>query len=76
MALGDNLTFTKPNFGPNPVTFFKEAQAELKKVAWPGRKELVQLTIVVILVSAGIGIYLGALDIMFTKLIELYLSKK
>lgn len=76
MAIGNNFTFTKPNFGANPITFLKEARAELLKVNWPCRKDLIQLTLVVIGVSIGAGLYLGGLDFMFTKLLEIFLSKR
>lgn len=77
MAIEDSFSnILKPNFGNNPVTFFKEVVSELKKVIWPTRPELIKLTIVVIGVSIAAGIYLGGLDFIFTKLIELVLAKK
>lgn len=66
----------KPNFGTNPVTFFKEVATELKKVEWPKRNELIKLTAVVIGVSVIAGVYLGGLDFLFTKLMELFLATK
>lgn len=75
MAIGDNFTVTKPDFGKNPLIFFKEAFAELKKVTWPTRSEVIKLTGVVIVVSALVGLYLGGLDFLFTKAIALILSR-
>ena len=46
----------------NPVTFIKEVRTELAKVIWPNRQETIKLTLVVILVSLGIGLYIGGLD--------------
>lgn len=54
--------------GINPVTFIKEARTELTKVIWPTREEAIKLTIVVIAVSVGVGLFIGALDIVFIKL--------
>lgn len=34
-----------------PLQFLKEVRGELRKVAWPNRKELVSYTIVVLVVS-------------------------
>jgi preprotein translocase subunit SecE len=34
-----------------PTQFLREVRSELRKVAWPGRKELVSYTIVVLVVS-------------------------
>lgn len=48
-----------------PVSFFKKAFSELKKVQWPGRKEVIKLTIVVIVISLAIGLYIAGLDYLF-----------
>jgi preprotein translocase subunit SecE len=54
-----------------PVAFIKETQEELKKVVWPTRENLIRLTASVILVSLIAGIFLGGLDFVFTKVIEI-----
>lgn len=54
-----------------PVIFFKEVRDELAKVVWPTRDEIIRLTGVVIIVSLGVGIFLGTVDFILTKLIEL-----
>ncbi|HAV15625.1 MAG TPA: preprotein translocase subunit SecE [Candidatus Pacebacteria bacterium] len=59
----------------NPVTFIKEVRTELAKVIWPNRQETIKLTLVVILVSLGIGLYIGGLDIIFVKLTELLIKR-
>ena len=59
----------------NPVTFIKEVRTELAKVIWPSRQETIKLTLVVILVSLGIGLYIGGLDIIFVKLTELLIKR-
>ena len=42
-----------------PIRFLKEAVAELKKVVWPTKEQLVRLTIVVIVVSVSAGLLIG-----------------
>lgn len=54
-----------------PVIFLKEVRDELKKVVWPTRSEVIRLTTVVILVSLIVGIYLGAIDYILTKILAL-----
>ncbi|MCL4353251.1 preprotein translocase subunit SecE [Patescibacteria group bacterium] len=54
-----------------PGTFLRETKDELKKVTWPSQKEVVRLTIVVIIVSVAVGLFIGGLDFIFTKLIGL-----
>ncbi|OGH21234.1 MAG: preprotein translocase subunit SecE [Candidatus Levybacteria bacterium RIFCSPLOWO2_01_FULL_38_13] len=57
-----------------PVSFLKEVQDELKKVVWPTRDEIIRLTFVVIFVSVVVGIFLGGLDFILTKLTEIILK--
>lgn len=65
----------RPDFSSGPVTFLKEVRSELKKVVWPGRNEVIKLTSVVIIVSMVIGIYIGTLDIIITKVIDILLQR-
>jgi preprotein translocase subunit SecE len=60
-----------PDFKGTPVSFFKEVKLELSKVVWPTKNEVVKLTIVVVTVSLAIGMYVGGLDLIFTKLTDL-----
>ena len=47
----------------NPVAqFVRESRIELRKVVWPTRQEATRLTLVVIGVSAGVGLVLGGFD--------------
>ncbi|MFA6533690.1 MAG: preprotein translocase subunit SecE [Patescibacteria group bacterium] len=52
---------------PNPITtYFLEAKAELKKVAWPTKKETTKHTLLVIGISLGVAAVLGAVDYVFS----------
>jgi len=57
------------------IKFFKEVAGELKKVTWPKKEEVVKLTLIVLLISGIIALYVGVLDIGFTKLLELIITK-
>ncbi len=50
---------------------FGEVASELKRVTWPTREETFRLTVMVIIVSAVIGAFLGLIDIGFSRFIEL-----
>lgn len=52
------------------TSFLKESKIELKKVIWPTRNETIRYTVVVIVISAALAIFLGILDIMFQYLIH------
>ena len=43
-------------------TYLEESWAELRKVSWPDRQTVVNLTLIVIAVSVAIGAYIAILD--------------
>jgi len=55
----------------NTLSFFSEVKSEVAKVTWPSKNEVTKLTMIVVTVSLLVGIYLGGLDFLFTKLLEL-----
>jgi preprotein translocase subunit SecE len=57
----------------NPAKFFSEVKAELLKVTWPTKDEVIRLTTVVVILSLIVGAFVGGLDFIFTKIIELVL---
>lgn len=52
------------------LEFLRAVVAELKRVQWPDRRQLTQLTGVVLFFVLIVGVYLGALDAVFSKLIN------
>jgi preprotein translocase subunit SecE len=50
--------------------FLSEAIIELKKVTWPGRKETIGATAVVIVLVIIISTFLGIVDIGLTKIVN------
>lgn len=52
------------------ITYLKESKAELKKVVWPSRKETRNHTLLVIGISLGVAIFLGAIDYLFNFILE------
>ena len=50
-----------------PVKFIKEVKAELGKVAWSTRQELMSSTMVVISVTAILTVFIGIVDIILSK---------
>ena len=49
--------------------FFNEARQELKKVTWPTKQQTFTSTWVVFLVTGGLAIFLGVVDLVLSKLI-------
>lgn len=60
----------------NPLSYIKESRAELNNVIWPTQKTTIRLTIMVILVSLAVGLYVAGLDAAFTKMTEILLITK
>jgi preprotein translocase subunit SecE len=50
--------------------FIEEAYSELKKVTWPTREQVRNLTVLVFVVSAVIGAYIAAFDVLFTEVVR------
>lgn len=51
--------------------YFSEVTFELRKVVWPSRKETIGSTAVVLVVVALAGVFLGAVDMVLSRLIRL-----
>lgn len=49
--------------------FFSEARQELKKVTWPTRQQTTTSTWIVIAVTVVLSIFLGLVDLVFSKII-------
>ena len=56
----------KPSFGTRVKRFFKDTKAELKKVTWPDKEQLIHNTGVII-----VFILMSVLDFGFAKLFQL-----
>jgi len=50
--------------------FLREAKAELKKVKWPTRKELLASTAMVIILTLIVAFFLGVVDMGLIKIIR------
>jgi preprotein translocase subunit SecE len=49
--------------------FIDEAWSELKKVSWPTREQVRNLTVLVFIVSFAVGLYITVLDFGFSQLV-------
>ena len=50
--------------------YLTEAWSELKKVAWPTRQTVLNLTLIVLAVSIAVGVYIFILDTGLHALVE------
>ena len=56
---------TRPNPVQRLVTFYQEVIAEMKKVTWPDKQQVRQLSIGVIVLSLFIGAVIALMDLIF-----------
>ncbi|MGA1845140.1 MAG: preprotein translocase subunit SecE [bacterium] len=56
------------------IQFFKEVKNELKKVSWPGRREVINSTIVVLIATAVITLFLYLVDVGLSKLVGMVIK--
>lgn len=56
---------TRPSPVQRLVTFYQEVVAEMKKVTWPDKQQVRQLSIGVIVLSLFIGAVIAVMDLIF-----------
>ncbi|MFT5359612.1 MAG: preprotein translocase subunit SecE [Candidatus Paceibacteria bacterium] len=49
--------------------FLKKVKGEMTHTTWPTRKQTINYTIIVIVISLFVAYYLGLFDIIFSKLL-------
>jgi preprotein translocase subunit SecE len=62
------IAFTT-NKGKSFITFLQESRKELRKVVWPARKETVQTTLLIAVVTVIVGTALWGMDSLFRSII-------
>jgi len=58
------------NLIQKPITFLKEVRAELGKVAWSTREELMGSTMVVIGATAIMTVFIGIIDVILGRFLS------
>ncbi len=56
------------------ISYLTEVKAESKNIKWPTRKQVINYTVVVIVLSTALATYVGALDALFAKLLSIVLN--
>ena len=58
------------------TNYIKSSIEEMKKVTWPTKKETYNYTLLVIGLSLGVALFLGALDYIFSWLLQIAINLK
>lgn len=57
------------------IKYFSDTAAELKQVSWPTQHQAVLYTLLVIVISAVVALYVGAFDYVFSQGINFIVNK-
>jgi len=55
------------------VTYIKDVRQEMSKVSWPTKDELIESTIVVLILSGLLAVYMFIVDMSLTRIVQLIL---
>jgi preprotein translocase subunit SecE len=58
----------------SPGEFWRQVQAERRKIVWPTRKETVTTTIMVGIMTILLGVFFFGIDQIFSRIVRLLLS--
>lgn len=56
------------------ISYLKNVRGELKHVVWPNRKQAIIHTILIIVISALVALYISGLDYIFTNVVSRLVS--
>jgi preprotein translocase subunit SecE len=57
------------------VQFLKDVRFELTKVTWPSRRELLGSTVIVVIMSVLVSVFIGVVDLGFSNLVSFLFSR-
>lgn len=55
------------------IDYLRDTKGELRHVTWPTRRQTINYTIIVLLISIGTGIFLGVLDYLFGQGLQFFI---
>lgn len=57
------------------VNYIKETRGELKHVSWPTRRQALAFTIIVVLISLVLSLFLGLFDFLFSRGLQYLINR-
>ena len=58
----------------SPIQFFRQVRQEIKKITWPTKKEVTQVTMVVLLIVALAAAFFFMVDVVLAWAVKLILG--
>lgn len=69
------MQYVKLNQMRTIFDFLAEVKIELEKIVWPTPQAAFKLTLIVIIVTITVGFFIGGVDYLLTKLLEILVAK-
>jgi len=57
-----------------PIEFFRQVQAETRKVVWPTRRETVMTGVMVMIMTTVLAVFFFVIDTIFESIVKMLLS--
>ncbi|WP_443971067.1 preprotein translocase subunit SecE [Sphingobium sp. CR28] len=57
-----------------PVEFFRQVQAETKKIVWPGGRETMMTAVLVVIMTSLLGFFFFGIDSLFGWVVKMLLG--
>ncbi|MBO4285674.1 MAG: preprotein translocase subunit SecE [Alphaproteobacteria bacterium] len=58
----------------SPIQFFRQVRQEIKKITWPTKKEVSQVTTVVLFIVFLAAVFFFAVDVVLAAVVKLVLG--
>lgn len=55
------------------IDYLRDTKAELRHVSWPTKRQAINYTVIVLVISIGTGIFLGVLDFGFAQILKRFI---
>ena len=55
------------------IDYLRDTKAELRHVSWPTKRQAINYTVIVLVISIGTGIFLGVLDFGFAQVLKRFI---
>lgn len=55
------------------IDYLRDTKAELRHVSWPTKRQAINYTIIVLVISIGTGIFLGVLDFGLAQILKRFI---
>ncbi len=75
MSLQQRIGNFVASLGPRMGGLIGAVRQELGRVSWPSRKEVGTFTVLIILITIVLGLYLGLADLILTRVVGLLLRR-